>query len=360
MTRICSLLVSLTAVLRFPRVARVAQVAPLLALVACMSEPTAYDIELDRKASALSTRSSVTFWPNGEIPVCFSPGYAFNVPTHAGFMERIAAAQAVIESEIETIPNTQINFIGWETCPNDVEDMPDNMVRFVLNKKTGGGNSSIGYRSTGDNHAYLYTESYDMGAEWDTLVLHEMTHVLGFRHEYDRLDAPVDDCEPEDPEHPATDGKELTVYDHDSITNKTYCGSETMNSASSKLGRLTAMDKLGIEMAYYDGNGLQPVAAKHGLLVDDGVLTHDDDDIVTNWSKRGAAPDAFPDLVSWHIVGESPYVDIGFPADRLEPGVPTLLQGEFEDFLGRAHAAFGSVVVDNARYAALVHAMVAM
>jgi hypothetical protein len=258
----------------------------------------------------------------------------------------VNAAKAIVESEIESIPNAAIDFQGWTECPSGTP--PYGTYRFVVNRADGG-RSSRGYVP---DDAHTFAGGNLESEAWDTFVLHEMTHVLGFSHEFDRPDSPVNvyaldgggfACEDapsvnEDTGQPFV-GRELTIYDPTSIASQTYC-------AASSTGHLSRLDKLGLEIAYYNGSGSHAVGAIDSFLIDNAVLLREDSTIAVDWTLQGATEEAFLNPVMWHVLGFDVSIALFLPG-FIPPSVVTSLTADFDDFKGRHHTASGNVLVDD-------------
>lgn len=319
----------------------------LLVLLAGCAAPTddeSYDVA--STAQPLWSVTNEQYWPDGVVPTCYKNGGGFG----SSYLTTYAmAARDIVEAEMESLPNTAIDFTGWELCPST---LPDGMYRFVLNRGSGGGSSSTGYQET-DAHTFASSEQ-DLGVRWDSYVLHELTHVLGFKHEFDRADAPIHvgpypeyDCLPgPSPDADADNERRLTIYDPDSVANQTYC-------VRARTGHLSELDKLGLEIAYYDGDGTQGVRGRHSLTIAGGVVIRSTDEVVFDWRQRGAADGAFSGDPVW-TVGGTTFAGLDYPSSRLTKGVLTTVRAEFEDFRGRSHLATGKVKLDTGLHTALV------
>lgn len=317
-----------------------------LLLAACEAPADGYQtIEVASSAQPLWSLENERYWPDGTVPTCYKNGGGFgssHLTTYA------AAARDIVAAELESIPNTRIDFTGWELCPSP---LPDGMFRFVLNRGTAG-QSSTGYQES-DAHTFAGAER-ELGVSWDTFVLHELTHVLGFKHEYDRADSPIHvgpypeyEClDGPRPEADADEERRLTVYDPDSIASQTYC-------VRASTGRLSDMDKLGLEIAYYDGDGTQSIGGGYGLRIAGGTVIRSNDKAMFDWRRRGAATGAFGGWPRWTF-GNVSYLAYDYPTSEMTEGVLTPLRVEFEDFRGRSHLATGSVMANTGLHTALI------
>lgn len=327
---------------------------PALALAACAAPTDAeedaadrpYDDDVAVVQQGLWRDDGDAFWPeHTTIPVCFKPKTTdTDTPiSDADYAPKKAAARVALEATFEHIPNVDIDFGGFAECPST---LPSGTYKFLIYWEPdhwGGGTSSVGFLASGTNHTYANGHTA-LGNSWDTLVTHEAAHVLGFSHEFSRPDG-SGQC---DTGIPATgdSGTLFTVNDLHSITSKTYCGEW--------IPGLSDRDKLGLEIAYYDGNHIQRVGGQREILTGGGFLVRADDSIVTDWTRRGAAAGAFTGTPSWHT--PSNRTGIGFPASLLRTGVSTLVEGTFVDHFGRSHLATGNVTVNTGLHTAIVSA----
>jgi hypothetical protein len=155
--------------------------ALLLACDCVAEEDTRADeAQVQTVSQELFTTSTTKFWSNSApIPVCFQPNETEWTSNYAHYVAKKSQIQAWIEDAYETIPNAAIDFTGWQDCPN-IHDFLE------------------GYEDSGKVEIYINANN---AANSDhnllrvptdapkNVVLHEVSHVLGFNHECDRTDA---------------------------------------------------------------------------------------------------------------------------------------------------------------------------
>jgi len=328
--------------------------------------------------------SGVDLWPDGKIEVCFGAErwtthgtnrfWPEPMPTGSdAWLEQKALIQTLLEDTYEKIPGANIDFWGWDACPQAEVGTATRKLRITLrddgsfnwafrhcgvgeyyldangDDKVDGCESRAGYAPTKEAHIATSRYGYS-GHAYDAAVLHEVGHALGFSHEYERSDASggcVDDL----PGPGSGNGLFLTTYDHASIMNQTYCNTT---------GLLTSRDELGVEIMYPGRFTGHPISGRNSFVLGSGrMVLRGDDAIVTDWSRRGAAAAAYGGgTVSWFRNGVSQGTALEFAASRLSGGSGTV-RATFTDRGGRNHdTVTGSFSVDRGLHSALVHTLI--
>lgn len=314
--------------------------------------------------------SRQNFWPDGAIPVCFGgehwtriDGVLTPEPFPTGselWLERTAHVKQLIESEYESIPNADIDFFGWGECPEEEVGTFTGGLRITIREDGGftwafrhctperyyseaGCIKNTGYTPDYEAHVSTSRDGYAWGYQYDGAMLHEVGHALSFPHEHGRADA--EPCG----SYTLGDATEtwLTVYDSDSIMNDTYCNTS---------GRLTELDKLGLEIAYASKFTNHPVAGRTSFSVDDDVLLlRTDDAVVTGWTARGAVAGAYENgTATWYRDGTSQGNSLEYDAARLPSGISEM-RATYRDFRGRQHSTVTQrVTADDGLHTALV------
>jgi prepilin-type processing-associated H-X9-DG protein len=310
---------------------------------------------------ALWATSANVLWADGRVPVCFQP----RSPEHEtddDYLRMIDRYRTLTESVFETLPNTKIDFYGWQKCRDGALGSLPGELRVIVNPN-GNGNwaarhcelgaeyplgdkttcyGGAGYRADRESAVLVNGIGYDWGDPWDTAVLHEMAHILGFHHEQGRIDNDDPSCRPEDP---TDDGLFVTTFDTGSILNGTYCGNWTP--------LLSPMDEVGLEITYYGGGFEQGVDGLTSLHVNGSLLVRRNDAIVTDWTLRGASPEAYTGTVRFTRAGTT-RAAMSYPASLLPSGTSTIA-GSFVDLFGRTHTLeSGRFSVDDRKHAALL------
>lgn len=308
------------------------------------------------------------YWPDGEVPTCFSPGTGF-VDTSPDYTDHVAAAAAALR-QYNDIPDSAVNFTGLGQCQSEAPVAGGYRV-IIHNILGGGGQSPQGYLGETSEVA-TNINLYALGADWNTAILHEAAHALGFDHELRRHEGmtvyvdPASGCESGvngvdgDPDVPWP-GMRFTAYDPASIMNGTYCHWS---------GELSRLDKLGLEIVYpasfAQGIGIE---AGHAMRTPSGFVVRRDDDgyLTSEWLARGASHEAFARAASgykstWTAWSQqtdafsSETGDLTYPLADLERG-RNLIVGNFNDFREREHRMIETaVVVDDSLHTAILMA----
>jgi hypothetical protein len=332
---------------------------------------------------ALWTLNGISFWPNGTVPVCFQPRYDHSGVSELGtanYNLQTARIQSVIETFFEHRAGIAIDFTGWGTCPGPtvrhsrVGSPPTKgLVPANLGQTFAGGlkimiqcdeefesawygwaNDGWGYPgATGQRIFWTAQSGYAWGLEWDSAVVHETLHSLGFAHEWDRSDyTEICDTNPKHPNgtyDPST-GTRWTKYDQASEMNETYCGDWTP--------RLSDMDMIGLAITYPDGSAI-PVRGANDFETSAGLIVRRDDTLLTAWTKGGALDSAvFGTTPIWYQIVNG--VATLLPAGNTQPvsnlsGSGGDIRGAFRDTANRSKIlATTTVQVDDALHTALL------
>jgi hypothetical protein len=323
--------------------------------------------------------NGVEYWPNGNIPVCFQPRYnVFSGLDENGTVDYALQAiqiQTVIENAFENMEGVKINFTGWQTCPGpsvsplnaDEGQVFGGGLKIMIKcndpttgKIDDGGwfTDSTGYLGS-TAHQALWTSqaAYSWGDNYNAAVEHEAMHALGFEHEFDRddFDTPCPGGNGSKPgegtgSKAADAGTRLTVYDHKSALNETYCGDG--------MPGLSDLDKLGLAMVYPDGSAI-PVRSVSGFIGGNGlIIVRNDDLLKIDWLARGATTSviASSPVPSWTwrpSSGQSRTLSSALQQstskNNLTGGTGTI-EGNFYDWLGRSKQLKNTQVIASDSY----------
>jgi hypothetical protein len=173
----------------------------------------------------LFTQTGATTWPGHEVPVCFTSG-TWNDSTLATWRNNV---RLWVMDNISRYAN--IWFSGFGLCPSST---PVKTIKITRDDSFGNSTAFlVGYSST-ENKIRFGRDSATQGP-----VIHEFMHKLGFDHEMNRTD--TDSCATR--EGPSA-GTYWTPYDHDSITNTTYCHSNAVLSSWDVVGLQAVFGRL--------------------------------------------------------------------------------------------------------------------
>ncbi len=242
------------------------------------------------------------------ITVCLQPDTE-DIRTSSAYATQVVNVENWVEEHYESIPNADIDFTGWELCPNwedyEYRDEGTNYVELRIHES--------GATQTNGKYAVQFPVSTG-----ERRVVHEFAHVLGFTHEYQRPDAPASagywsqvdsgtkqcvdgvlfftsgpwDGEPacnEDLYQYTVAGVYLTEYDFWSVMNSTYCHCVT---------GLTDLDRLGLSIAYPASFTHSP-AVSNSFQLEDRIVARTNSELTTTWTRDGASEDAFDGEPRW-------------------------------------------------------------
>lgn len=304
-------------------------------------------------------------WSSNTINLCFQPfdQASYDDPNWASVTSHI---RTTIESAYEAPPAIGLSLGSWGLCPRWNEFKVGNQSLatvevLVWMNPPNDDYSATRYcdagtpiafpfgdeckRPTRTSHHVVLATSPEYWA-FDTAILHEFAHVLGFSHEFTRDDWDGV-CNPDGDDSGDNAGDiKLTPYDPDSILNGTYCGTPT---------ELSELDKLGFEIAY-PASTVHALAATGSFVLGDGTILARKTSIVTDeWTARGAHADALS-VGTWTSEGNAAGSGDIKAATTLASSTPSYVVKAFTDYFGRAHAAEGDLVVNNKLHAAITHA----
>jgi Astacin (Peptidase family M12A) len=184
-----------------------------------------------------------------------------------------------------------------------------------------------------------------------SVIVHEMGHALGFRHEQDRLD--IAQCG-NGPQFFVS--SQLTRPDPNSIMN--YCRDFDGNGHPDGEDllidyHLTDLDKLGMKLAFPWSRSLSLGAKSDSsvaFLVGDSLVVRADDALLTSDAVAQGASALFFSSSSWSTGASTPYLNVS----TLSSGLQTLSVSGV-DFFGRTWGGTPAVVnVDSGLHTALV------
>jgi hypothetical protein len=370
--------------------------AAAIACVAVATACTGYPREEDGSVAAteqpLWTRPGVGYAPSGRsIDVCFSaeawdntrePEYTWTRPVPTGsdaYVRQTTRIRELLEREFENIPGVDLDFQGFADCEDQNWGTQPGWLRYRV--RDGGSfnwvfrnctpeeaavnqcNGANGFSTSEENTITTSEGEYDWGLEYDSVVLHETLHALGFQHEADRNDE-ADTCIPINPDKftPGTMSgpRFLTEYDPYTPLNSTYCQGVYP-------GALSQLDHLGLEIVY-------PATFQHTLSSDRGfktrtgyVVRDDEDTLISDWTSRGATEGAFAaypagsvtpgPIFIWFEGQNVLWYGATLPVHLL--GTNWSISASFQDFRGRQHTVVPTTVrVSNRAHAGMMMAAV--
>lgn len=371
MTRICSLLVSLTTVL-----GGCSAYAGDESLVG--SELAASHVAPSKEALFLIAPAKLI--PNGSVRVCFNPVfgtsannpnnvYDFNwtlaSPTDPDAVRYMDKIEEVVALNYERIYESDIDFYGWDICEERWTGMNPGEIRVnlhlnanrngafrqcpvteeILSETVGECGSQAGYSSSLEMTVYLASR-YPHGSNdeddpgFASTVLHEFGHALGMSHEFLRTDDNT--C---DGDFGGWQGEfAYTPLDRESVMSATYCHYNA---------ELSDLDKVGLSVAYPSSLNHDPVIMPAAFWVGGRAVTLDGNAVaLTPWFGRGALEETATSI-EWQLDGDlqsNTSNTLGLPSNDVT------LEAEFTDQHDRDHS-IGAVDIDvNPRlFAALLN-----
>jgi len=159
----------------------------------------------ERAQQELYSAPTSKLWPMRDIPVCWEGG-TFDRADYAQYRQDV---RMWINDTYGRV--TDLKFNPWNRCPANT----NGMIVVRMDDLCGAQTSLNAYDPNLPTTVYV---SPCYWAGFKLAVIHEFAHALGFDHEVDRPE--TDNCLADDVTVPGTN---YTVYDHDSITNGTYC-----------------------------------------------------------------------------------------------------------------------------------------
>jgi hypothetical protein len=214
------------------------------------------------------------------------------------------------------------------------------------------GGGGPGFSAELENMAAVSVQATGGGDVFQSYLLHEIGHILGFSHEFDNPSF-VDSCD-DSPTLLTYDGFILTPPDYQSILAATYCGNRPYISRA---------DRLGLSITYHDGMTEDVHFSNAFEMGDGGYVGFPTAQASHRWLAEGAEREAFAaspiiglPILSWQLDLGSPTQVTSFDPFPVPVGVHTLQARAF-DFRNRLHTATGVIEVNASKATAIVVAL---